>query len=221
MKIDIVTLFPEVFENYLGASILKRAQDKKLVKIRIHNLRNWTTDKRKTVDDKPYGGGVGMILKIEPIYKALKSLQSKNKNQTPFIILTDPKGKIFDQKEAKKLSKKEWLIIICGHYEGTDERLTKFVNQKYSIGNYVLTGGELPALVITDATIRLIKGVINEQSLREESFASNNLEYPQYTRPEIFYPEKKSKGLKVPKVLLSGNHQQIEIWRQKHSKPLE
>ncbi|HRS47828.1 MAG TPA: tRNA (guanosine(37)-N1)-methyltransferase TrmD [Candidatus Paceibacterota bacterium] len=222
MRIDILTLFPEVFEDYLATSILKRAQDKKFVKIKVHNLRNWATDKRKTVDDKPYGGGAGMILKVEPIYKALVSLQAKNKNQTPFIILTDPKGKIFNQKEAKKLSKKQWLIIICGHYEGVDERLTKFINQKYSIGNYILTGGELPALVITDATTRLIKGVIKEQSLKEESFAfDNNLEYPQYTRPEVFYPKKFSKGLKVPKVLLSGNHQKIEIWRKRHSKKLE
>lgn len=221
MKIDILTLFPEVFENYLSTSILKRAQDKKLLKIKIHNLRKWATDKRKTVDDKPYGGGAGMILKIEPIYKALKELTFKNKNQTPFIILTDPKGKMFNQREAKKLSKKEWLIIICGHYEGIDERITKFINQKYSIGNYVLTGGELPALVIIDATTRLIRGVIKEESLKEESFAfGSNLEYPQYTRPEVFYPEKDSKGLKVPKVLLSGDHQKIEIWRQKHTKHL-
>lgn len=237
LSFEVITLFPEVFENYLGVSILKRAQEKKKIKIKFHYLRNFVYDKHKTVDDKPYGGGPGMILKAEPIFRVLKKLvkfearKNKLKNISPEtkIVLLSPKGKQFNQNIADKFSKLKKLILICGHYEGFDERVKAFVDEEISIGPFVLTGGELPAMVVIDAVTRLIPGVIKEESLKQESFSflkgkgglpiQRNREYPQYTRPQIL-TLKDSFGnivqLKTPKVLLSGNHQLIQEWRKKH-----
>lgn len=236
LQFDILTIFPEVFKEYFSASIIKRAQEKKLVKINVYNLRDFAKDKHKTVDDKPYGGGAGMVLKIEPIFRGLVYILRKNKSipeKKRKIILLSAKGKIFSQNLAYRLSRLSQIILICGHYEGVDERIKKFVDLELSIGRYVLTGGELPAMVVVDAVSRLIPGVINKESLKEESFSKglDYLEYPQYTRPEVFDPKKiikttknlpkkfqSLKPLKVPKVLLSGHHQKIKEWREKHSK---
>jgi tRNA (guanine37-N1)-methyltransferase len=207
MKIDILTLFPEMFAGPFDESIIKRAQEKSLVEINIHNLRDWAIDKHSTVDDKPYGGGPGMILRVDVIDKALKALKGKNTK----VILTSAKGETFSQTKAKKLSKAKHLIIIAGHYEGFDQRVyDHLVDEVLSIGNYVLTGGELPAMVITDTIVRLIPRVLGtKESLKEESHSKPGfIEYPQYTRPEDY------KGWKVPEILLSGNHAKIEKWRQ-------
>ena len=217
MKIDILTLFPEMFKGPFDESIVKRAQNKNLVEIKIHNLRNWTKDKRKTVDDRPFGGGAGMILMIEPIYQALKDLRQKNS----YVILLTPQGKVFSQRMAQKLAEKKHLIFICGHYEGIDERIREhLVDEEISIGDYVLTGGELPAMVVTDTIVRLIPGVLEKsEATKNESFnvicdtrdAKRLLEYSQYTRPANF------KGWKVPEILLSGDHQKIREWRKKQA----
>ena len=213
-KFDIITIFPDIFASYFQESIIKRAQKNKLVKINIHNLRDWTSDKHKSVDDKPFGGGAGMVLKVEPIYRAVKKLKKKNSK----VILLSAKGKKFDQKMARKFSKLEQIILICGRYEGVDERVAKHVaDEEISIGDYVLTGGELPAMIITDAVARLVPNVISKESLNEESFqADGSLEYPQYTRPEVF--SIKEKSWKVPKILLSGNHKKIADWQAKQKK---
>jgi len=207
MKIDIITLFPEMFQGPFDQSIIKRAQGKNLVTIKIHNLRKWTKDKHRTVDDKPFGGGTGMVLMIEPIYEALKELRQKESQ----VILLTPQGKVFSQKKAQDLTKKKHLIFICGHYEGLDERIRKhLVDEEVSIGDYILTGGELPAMVIIDTIIRLIPKVLKKpKATQEESFSENKnqLEHPQYTRPANF------KGWQVPEILLSGNHQKVEKWR--------
>ena len=208
MEIDVLTLFPEMFEGVLGDSILKIAQQKKKVKIKVHNLRNWTHDARKTVDDKPYGGGPGMVIKSEPVYEACDDLCKKNTH----VILLSPQGEKLNQNLASKLLKKKKILLICGHYEGYDERIRELADQEISIGDYVLTGGELPAMVIIDTVVRLIPGVLGQKgSLDMESFTNNLLEYPQYTRPPEY------RDLKVPKVLLSGDHGKIEKWRQKQS----
>ena len=229
MKFDIVTIFPEIFDSYFNESILKRAQSKKLIKIKVHNLRDYAKDKHKTVDDTPYGGGAGMVLKIEPIYRAISSIISNNqfpisnkilksKLQKPKktrIILFSAKGKSFTQKDVKRLTKYDNLILICGRYEGVDERVIKNIaDEEISIGDYVLTGGEIPAMAIVDSVSRLIPGVLgNEESSKYESHSSEGyLEHSQYTKPEDF------QGWKVPKVLLSGNHKEIEKWRKKKSK---
>ncbi|MFH2013642.1 MAG: tRNA (guanosine(37)-N1)-methyltransferase TrmD [Patescibacteria group bacterium] len=209
MKFNIITIFPEIFDSYFNESIIKRAQDKKKIKINIHNLRDYTKDKHKSIDDKPYGGGPGMVMMVEPIYKAIKKIK-KGKAK---VILFSPKGKTFDQKMANRYSKLDNLIMVCGRYEGVDERVKKFVDEEVSIGDYVLTGGEIPAMIVIDAVTRLIPGVIAIESLKEESFSLEKelkhakYEYPQYTRPENF------NNLKVPKVLLSGNHKKIKQWR--------
>ncbi len=236
IQFDIITIFPEAFESYFSQSIIKAAQKKGLIKIKIHNLRDFTFDKHKTVDDKPYGGGAGMILKVEPIFRAINFIIKKNpkiKDNERKIILLSPRGKEFTQLYAKKLSKLKQIILICGHYEGIDERVKKFVDRELSIGKYILTGGELPAMVVVDAVTRLVPGVIKKESLKEETFSKtlSYLEYPQYTRPEVFDPKKATKGKKslakrfqglkpqrVPKILLSGHHQKIQEWRKKHSK---
>lgn len=214
MKFNIITIFPEIFNSYFNESIIKRAQKRKLINIKIHNLRDYTNDKRKTVDDMPYGGGPGMVMMVEPIYKAVKKLK-KEKNTK--VILFSPKGKKFDQATAKRFSKLDNLIMICGRYEGVDERVAKYIaDEEVSIGDYVLTGGEIPAMIVVDAVTRLIPGVIAKESLNEESFsikkqkdlANENYEYPQYTRPEKFGK------WSVPKVLLSGDHKKIEEWRK-------
>lgn len=220
MKIDILTLFPKMFENILGESMLKIAQKKGLVRIRVHNLRDWTSDSHRTADDKPFGGGPGMVMKIEPVYHALESLLKSTraqehkatrlkKEEAGRIILLTPQGNKLDQKTAKRLAKEKSIVLICGHYEGVDERARSLVDEEISIGDYVLTCGELPALVLVDAVVRLIPGVLgHRESTKSESFENNLLEYPQYTRPAEF------KGMKVPKILLSGNHEKIEKWRK-------
>lgn len=211
LKFEIITIFPKALDSYFNESILKRAQAKKLIKIKIHNLRDFTDDRRQTVDGRPYGGGPGMILKVEPVFKALKGIKRPRKSK---VILFTPQGRTFNQKLAKELSKLDQLVLIAGHYEGLDARVEKFCDLKLSIGDYVLSGGEPAATVVIDAVTRLIPGVLgNEASTKEESFAEENyVEYPQYTRPADF------KGLKVPKVLLSGDHRKIKEWRQSRLK---
>ena len=223
MRFDVITLFPEIFEFYFKHSILKKAKEKGIIKIKVHNLRDFTSDKHKTVDDKPFGGGRGMVLKVEPIYKAVQSLKSKVKSQKSKIILFTPRGKKFTQKMATEFAKLNQLILICGRYEGVDERVAKYLcDEKISIGDYVLMGGELPALVVIESVARLVPGVIGKSELLKERFTEKGgfLEYPQYTRPEVFEPQKGVKW-KVPKVLLSGDHKKIEEWRKKHSKVIE
>ncbi len=225
MKIfDIITIFPEAF-SYINESIMWRAQNKGFAEINVHNLRDYSKNKRKKVDDTPYGGGAGMVMQAEPIYNAVKALrqaQSKKIKKTRVILLS-AKGKIFNQKKARNLLKYDQIIFICGRYEGVDERVAKYIaDEEISIGEYVLTGGELPAMVITDAVVRLIPGVIKKKSLEEESFSSRKdafvLEYPQYTKPEIVEIDEKKR--KVPKVLLSGNHKKIEEWKEKFSRKI-
>lgn len=208
MRVDIVTIFPEMFKGPFEESILKRAQEKGLVEIKIHDLRDWATDAHKTVDDRPYGGGAGMVMRVDVIARAITQLKTQNSK----IILLTPQGQKFNQAKAQELAKQEHLILIAGHYEGVDERVRSLVDEEISIGDYVLTGGELPAMVVVDAVVRLIPGVLGkEESLSEESFNQDLLEYPQYTRPEEF------KGTKAPEVLLSGNHAEIAKWRQGQS----
>ena len=211
MHFDIITIFPKIFDSYFNESILKRAQQQKLVNIKIHDLRKFTEDKHRTVDDRPYGGGPGMILMIEPIYKALQSIPRKKNSK---IILLSAKGKRLNQSRTQTFSKLDQIIMIAGRYEGVDERVTNLIDEELSIGDYVLTGGEVPAMVLVDAITRLIPGVLGKDaSSLDESFSQKNvLEYPQYTRPEKF------KDWSVPRVLLSGNHQRIKRWRHKHRK---
>jgi len=220
MKFDIITIFPKIFDSYFNESIIKRAQRKKLVKINVHNLRDYTIDKHKTVDDRPYGGGFGMVLMVEPILKAvaaLKKKRAKNVKKTKVILLS-AKGKKFDQKMARRFSKLDQMIIISGRYEGVDERVAKYVaDEEISIGDYILTGGELPVMVLVDTITRLIPGTITKGSLEEESFSKEKyIEYSHYTRPEKVIIDNKTRS--VPKVLLSGNHQKIEEWRKKGMK---
>jgi len=217
MRFDIITIFPKIFDSYFNESIIKRAQKRKLIKINIHNLRDFTNDKHKTVDDKPYGGGFGMVLMVEPIYKAIKKL--KNKYKKSKIILLSPKGKKFNQEMAQKFTKLDQLIIISGRYEGVDERVAKHIaDEEISIGDYILTGGELLAMILVDAIARLIPGTIAQGSLEEESFTKNDKykEYPQYTRPEKIKINGKER--RTPKVLLSGDHQKIKDWKDKLTK---
>ncbi len=218
-KFDIITIFPKIFDSYFNESIIKRAQQRKLIRINVHDLRAYTTDRHKTVDDRPYGGGFGMVLMVEPIAKAIKDIKRKSRARKRKIILLSAKGKKFDQKMAQRFSKLNQLIIISGRYEGVDERVAKYiVDEEVSIGEYILTGGELPAMVVVDTVTRLVPGVIAKGSLEEESFSRNDKhkEYPHYTRPESIKIDGKER--KVPKVLLSGNHQKIAEWQKKHSK---
>ncbi len=223
MIFDIITIFPEIFNSYLKESIIKRAQKKHLIKINIHNLRKWAADKHKTVDDRPFGGGLGMVLKVEPIFKAitaLKKQKTRNKRQKSKVVLFTPRGKKFNQKIAYRFSKLDRIIIICGRYEGVDERVAKYIaDETVSIGDYDLMGGELPAMIVAETVARLIPGVLGKEQLLKERITKEKgfIEYPQYTRPEAFSPKK---GLKwqVPKVLLSGHHKKIEKWRKKHQK---
>ena len=215
MKIDIITIFPKMFVGPFDESIVHRAQDKSLVEIKIHDLRNWTKDKHKTVDSKPFGGGPGMVMRVDVVDRAVTDIGNQSKKTKKKIILLTPQGKTFNQKKAQQLTKLEQLILICGHYEGVDERIrTQIVDEEISIGDYVLSGGELAAMVVIDTMVRLIPGVLGEKdSLKEESFSPeySGLEYPQYTRPADY------QEWSVPKVLLSGNHQEIAKWRQKQS----
>lgn len=215
MRIDILTIFPEMFDCVLNESIIKRAQEKGKLWLIVHNLRDYTVDKHKKVDDKPFGGGPGMIMQIQPIYDALKEIckiSKIGKNQRRIILLS-PQGKTLEQKVATRLSKYKHLILICAHYEGVDERVRKYLaDEEISIGDYVLTGGELPAMVLVDAITRLIPGVLGKkESLHQESFRDNLLEYPQYSRPSDF------KGMKVPAILLTGDHDKIKEYRKKES----
>ena len=204
IKFDIITIFPEMFNGYFNESILKRAQEKKLIKIRAHNLRNFTTDKHKTVDDSPYGGGPGMVLKVEPVYKTVQALKDKNYKLKTRTILFSTRGKLFDQKTAQRLAKYNQLILICGRYEGVDERVAKHIaDEEISIGNFILSGGEIPAMILVDAVSRFVPGVLG----KKESLETVKGSYPTYTRPEIF------NKWKTPKVLLSGDHKKIEEWR--------
>ena len=213
MLISIITLFPEVFDPILNTSILKRAQMKGKVTFELINLRDFGEGKHQVVDDRPYGGGPGMILKADVLTKALSSVIKTPTAVGDLVILTSASGKPYKQKAAQKLSKLNHLIIICGHYEGVDQRfIDKYIDEEISIGDYVLTGGEIPAMVIADSVVRLIPEVLKKpEAVTEESFSDGLLEYPQYTRPEEF------EAKLVPKVLLSGNHQEIEKWRQKKS----
>ncbi|MFH2104749.1 MAG: tRNA (guanosine(37)-N1)-methyltransferase TrmD [Parcubacteria group bacterium] len=222
LQFDILTIFPEMFPGYLNESIIGRAQKKKLVKINTHNFRDYATDKHKTVDDSPYGGGPGMVLKVEPIFRCLQKITRAKKKKRKIILLT-PQGKTFDQPMARRFSKLDQIVLICGRYEGFDERVRKLVDEQVSIGDYVLTGGELPAMTIVDTVTRLVPGVVGQEaSLTEETFAKKGyVEYPQYTRPETFkckVRQQKAETLKVPPVLLSGDHKKIGEWREKRAK---
>lgn len=214
MHIDILTLFPKMFEGVLGESIIKRAQAKGKLTVSVHNLRDWTFDSHRTADDKPFGGGAGMVMKVEPIYLALKKLLkgARVRGQGSRVILLTPQGKKLEQGDVKRIAKYKRLILICGHYEGVDERVRSLVDDEISIGDYILTCGEIPALVIVDAVTRLIPGVLgHSQSAEFESFEDGLLEYPQYTRPADF------KGMKVPDVLISGDHKKIAAWREREA----
>ena len=223
IQFDVITLFPEIVEPYVGASILGRAQKAKLIEIKAHNLRDWTTDKHKTVDDTPYGGGAGMVMKVEPFEKAVRELSGPpparggargGGRKRTRIIVTAASGKSFTQEDAKRLAGYDQLIFLCGRYEGIDHRVTEHIaDEALSIGNYVLTGGELPAMVMIDAIARMVPGVIDAESLASESHTQEGfLEYPQYTKPEDY------SGWKVPKILLSGDHKKIAQWREEQAK---
>lgn len=239
MKITVVTLFPKMIEAFISESIIKRAIDKKIIEIKIINLREFTTDKYRTVDDKPYGGGTGMVLKIEPVFKAINEIKKNIIGKKNHYILTSPRGIKYDQKKAEELSRLDNIVIFCGHYEGFDERISAYFNEEISIGDYVLTGGEIAASVIIDSITRLIPNVLKkEEATQNESFLEIEinklekivgenetikflkekkktvvklLEYPQFTRPETF------NGKKIPEILLSGNHKEIDKWRIKEA----
>lgn len=223
MKFKVLTIFPEFFEGATNFSFLKKAQEKGLVQIEIHNLRNWAKPKEvhKMVDDRPFGGGPGMVMMVEPVYKALKDLRTSENSK---VVIFSPKGQKFDQVKAENLALEvNEIILICPHYEGFDERILNFVDEEISIGDYILTGGELPALIVIDAVTRLVPGVLgNEDSNKMESFSElksgkANLEHPQYTRPASFTDED-GKTYEVPEVLLNGNHSEIDKWRKENSK---
>lgn len=207
MKFDVLTLFPEMF-NSLNESIIGRAIEKDLININLVNIRDFSKDKHKNVDDTPYGGGAGMVIRPDVVYDSYNSVKTDGAK----VIYMSPQGKVLDQKKVVELSKEKHLILLCGHYEGIDQRvLDEIVDEEISIGDYVLTGGELPAMVLIDSVSRYVEGVISEDSTSEESFSNNMLEYPQYTRPEVF------NGVKVPEVLLSGHHENIRKWRNEKS----
>jgi len=210
MRFDIITIFPDIFNSYFSESLISRGQKKKLIKVNIHNLRDWTSDKHKTVDDKPFGGGLGMVMKVEPIFKAVKKIKKGKKTK---VVLFTPRGKKFNQKTAYQFSKLDQLILICGRYEGVDERVAKHIADiELSIGDYDLMGGELPAMIVIESVSRLIPGVLGKKELLKQRITKEKgfIEYAQYTRPEVF------NKWQVPKVLLSGNHKKIEEWKKKH-----
>ena len=211
MKIKVFTIFPEMFDGPLNASLLGKAREKGILEMEVINFRDYSLDKHRAVDDTPYGGGAGMVLQPPPVVDALRANLDLNDEDLEVILVT-PQGAVFDQKAAIELSKKQKLAFVCGHYEGFDERIRKFATREYSIGDYVLTGGELPAMVMIDTICRLVPGVIKEQaSFEDDSFYAGLLEYPQYTRPREF------EGMEVPEVLLNGHHEQIRIWRKKEA----
>jgi len=224
MTFQLLTIFPNIFNSYLNEGILHRAKEKKQISFKIHNLRDWANDKHRSVDDTPYGGGAGMLMKIEPLYQALQAIKKGSERIKPRqrkIILLSASGKKWDQELAKRYSKLSELIFICGRYEGVDARIKNFIDEEISVGDYVLTGGELPALTIIDSITRLLPGVLgNQESIIEESHSeTGQSEYPQYTRPEIF--KVGSKRYSVPKILLSGDHQKIKDWRKQKSKKIK
>ena len=207
MKFDVLTLFPEMFET-INESIIGKAIEKNLIEINTINIRDFSKDKHKKVDDTPYGGGAGMVMKPDVVYNAYSSIKSDNAK----VIYLSPKGKTLNQEKVKELAKENHIILLCGHYEGIDQRvLDEIVDEEISIGDYVLTGGEIPAMVLIDSVSRYVDGVITKESVEEESFSNGLLEYPQYTRPEVFL------GRKVPEVLLSGHHKNIKKWREEES----
>ena len=215
MRIDIITIFPDMFGPVLNESIIKRAQKKGKVKIQVHDLRDYTLDKHRKVDDRPFGGGSGMVMCADPIFRSVESLKRNTRyaiRDTKVILLT-PQGQQLNQNVAKRLSKYKHIILLCGHYEGIDERVRgRLADEEISIGDYVLTGGELPAMILLDSVVRLLPGVLGDRnSLKFESFEGNLLEYPQYTRPAVY------RGMKVPDILLSGDHKKIEIWRKEQA----
>ena len=211
-EIDIITLFPEMFKGVFGDSIIKRAIDNKILEIRLTQLRDFAFDKHKQVDDSPFGGGSGMVLKPEPMFRAVRSVLQNSNSSSRRIIITDPAGKTFNQQKAKELASVDWLVIICGHYEGFDARIYSLADELISIGDYVLTGGEIPAMAIVDAVARMLPSVLGAaDSAETDSFFGGMLGYPQYTRPRNF------EGMEVPEVLLSGNHAEIAKWRQMKS----
>lgn len=214
MKVTIITLFPEMFWEALGMSMMKRAQEKGIVSIHFCNIRDFGIGKHRSVDDTPYGGGVGMVLRVDVLYQALSSVTDPTiKNDSQSIILLDPRGETFTQKHAQKFSRLAHLILICGHYEGYDERIRNFIDGEISLGDFVLTGGEIPAMAVVDATIRLIPGFLRDTAVQSESFSGDEgiLEAPTYTKPQRF------KNFSVPEVLVSGNHARIQAWRKEQS----
>lgn len=212
MKIDVLTLFPRMFEGPMGESIIGKAVNKGLLEINVSNFRDYSDNKHQTVDDYPYGGGAGMLLKVQPIYDNIKAIEKANPETKKRVILLDPAGKRFDQAMAEEFSNEEHLVFICGHYEGYDERIRSLVTDEVSLGDYVLTGGELGAMVMIDATVRLLPDVLgNQTSAQTDSYSTGLLEHPQYTRPAEF------NGMKVPEVLTNGNHKLIEEWQLKES----
>ena len=235
IQFDVITIFPELVKAFSQESLLKKAQEKKLLKIGVHNLRDWAKDPHKKVDDKPFGGGLGMVFKVEPLYRAVQSLKGKGKKLKTKIILFTPRGKKFTQQKAEELMKNKRLIFLCGRYEGIDERVAKYItDEELSIGDYVLMGGEVPSMAVIETMARLIPGVIGKASfLKERRLGVKSgqkqgfLEYPQYTRPESFSPRlaggRAKKGItwKVPKVLLSGDHKKIEEWKRKRGRIIE
>lgn len=228
MRFDIITIFPKIFDSYFNEGMIARAQKNGIVDIKIHNLRDYAEDKRLTVDDTPYGGGAGMILKLEPLYKALVDIVGKDnlpcfrksKKSRTKIVLFSAKGEKYKQAKARDYTDFKRIVLICGRYEGVDERVAEFlVDEEVSVGDYVLTGGEIPAMVVVDSVSRLLEGVLgNRESVVDESFSQDNyLEYPQFTKPEVFCPKRGVKW-EVPPVLLSGHHQKIKEWRDEESK---
>ncbi|MDD5101473.1 MAG: tRNA (guanosine(37)-N1)-methyltransferase TrmD [Endomicrobiaceae bacterium] len=219
MRIDILTIFPEMFKGPLTCSLLAKAREKKILNISYSDIRSFTKDKHNMVDDRPFGGGPGMVMKPEPIYLALKSLGVKKKNclykkplKKPYVIYMSPQGQTLNTQKVKKLSQYEHLVLLCGHYEGIDERVMSWIDEEISIGDYVLTGGEIPAMVLIDSVARMLSGVVQDKSsVEQDSFYNGMLDYPHYTRPAKF------RNMEVPDVLLSGNHLEIEKWRKQQS----
>jgi len=217
-RLDIVTLFPAMFEGPMSESLLGRARERKVLQVCIHNLRDWSAeDRHRTVDDRPYGGGPGMVIQAEPVFKALKAIKAIGtkvfgRKVRPHVVYLSPQGRVLTQECAERLSRRPWIVLVCGHYEGFDERIMRWIDEEVSIGNYVLTGGELPAMVLADTVVRLVPGVVKEPgSLAEESFQNGRLDYPHYTRPAVW------RGQKVPPVLRSGDHAAIRDWRLKQA----
>lgn len=226
MRFDIITIFPNLFDSFLNESLIESAQKKKLINIKVHDLRRWSKDRHKSVDDRPFGGGLGMVMKVEPIYKAVKKIAASAKStasrRNTKVVLFSPRGKKFSQKIATQLSKMDQVIFICGRYEGVDERVSKKIaDMEISVGDFVLMGGEIPAMAVIETVSRLVPGVIGKEEFLKERKQKNGgfVEYPQYTRPEIF--EADGKKWKVPKFLLSGRHKEIEDWRKANGKILE